>query len=133
MEEIHLTKKDFKLEWYSGSGAGGQHRNKHQNCCRIIHIESGLSANGTSSRSRVTNQREAFEELARKVLLWYNTEDTERRTTSEVIRNYHGARNEVKDVASGLRQTYSKVVLDGDMSDMIEARRTEIGNDDGNC
>ena len=133
MEEIHLTKKDFKLEWYSGSGAGGQHRNKHQNCCRIIHIESGLSANGTSSRSRVTNQREAFEELARKVLLWYNTEDTERRTTSEVIRNYHGARNEVKDVASGLRQTYSKVVLDGDMSDMIEARRNAMGGEDGNC
>jgi len=43
MEDIHYTKKDFKIDWYSGSGAGGQHRNKHQNCCRIIHIESGFS------------------------------------------------------------------------------------------
>jgi len=129
MTEIHLTKKDFKLEWYSGTGAGGQHRNKHQNCCRITHIESGLSANGTSSRSRVTNQREAFTELARKIQLWYNVEDSERRDTSEVIRTYHEPRNEVHDKASGLKQTYKKVVLDGDLSDMIEARRTEIGNE----
>lgn len=133
MEELHLTKKDFKLEWYSGSGAGGQHRNKHQNCCRIIHLESGLAANGTSSRSRVTNQREAFNELAKKVLLWHNSGKDERRFITEVIRNYHEPRNEVHDKQSGLKQTYKKVVLDGDLSDMIEARRTEIGNDDGNC
>ncbi len=128
MNELHLTKKDFKIEWYSGSGAGGQHRNKHQNCCRIIHIESGLSSNGTSSRSRVTNQREAFEELARKVLLYYNTEVAERRTTDDVIRNYNEARNEVHDKAAGFKQTYKKVVLDGDLSDMIEARKKEIGS-----
>jgi len=123
MDELHLTKKDFKLEWYSGSGAGGQHRNKHQNCCRITHIESGLTANGTSSRSRLTNQREAFEELARKVLLYYNTGEDGRRDTTEVIRNYHAVRNEVHDKASGLKQTYKQVVLDGDLSDMIEARK----------
>ena len=131
MTELHLTKKDFKLEWYSGKGAGGQHRNKHQNCCRITHIETGLTANGTASKSRVTNQREAFNELAKKVLLWYNATDNERRDTSEVIRNYHEPRNEVHDKASGLKQTYKQVVLDGDLSDMIEARRTEIGNDGG--
>ena len=63
MDEIHLTKKDFKIEWFSGQGAGGQHRNKHQNCCRIVHLESGL------------------------------------------------------------KLTYKEVVLDGDLSKMIEARR----------
>lgn len=31
------TDDDFIVEWYSGTGAGGQHRNKHQNSCRIIH------------------------------------------------------------------------------------------------
>lgn len=30
MQELHLTKKDFKIDWFSGQGAGGQHRNKHQ-------------------------------------------------------------------------------------------------------
>lgn len=53
------TKKDFHIDWFSGSGAGGQHRNKHQNCCRITHIETGLRAQGTESRSRATNQEVA--------------------------------------------------------------------------
>jgi peptide chain release factor 1 len=32
---------DFRIEWYSGTGAGGQHRNKHQNSCRITHLPTG--------------------------------------------------------------------------------------------
>jgi len=35
---------DFKIEWYSGTGAGGQFRNKHQNSCRITHIPTGKVA-----------------------------------------------------------------------------------------
>ena len=42
---------DLKIEWYSGTGAGGQHRNKHQNSCRITHIPSGLVATA-QTRSR---------------------------------------------------------------------------------
>ncbi len=124
MREIHLTKKDFKLEWFSGSGAGGQHRNKHQNCCRITHLESGLIAIGTESRSRVDNQRVAFENLAEMVISWYNsTEDVKRIKSEEVIRNYHAVRNEVHDKASGLKQPYKDVVVKGDISDMVESRR----------
>ena len=111
MKEIHLTKKDFKLEWFSGQGAGGQHRNKHQNCCRITHIESGLTVNGTGSRSRVENQRTAFNELAKLVIKWYNAQDnTEREISNETIRNYHEPRNEVLDKASGKKQPYKEVV-----------------------
>ncbi len=110
MEELHLTKKDFKLEWFSGQGAGGQHRNKHQNCCRVTHIESGLTVNGTESKSRVTNQRTAFNKLAQLVISYYNNEPAVREHSNEVIRNYHGVRNEVHDKASGFKQSYKKVV-----------------------
>ena len=131
MDELHLTKKDFKLEWYSGQGAGGQHRNKHENCCRITHIESGLSQNGTESKSRVTNQRTAFNKLAKQVIAWYNTEDDkERFNATKTIRNYHAVRNEVHDKASGLKQSYKKVVLEADMADMIEARKMSMGASD---
>ncbi len=123
MKELHLTKKDFKLEWYSGSGAGGQHRNKHQNCCRITHIETGLRAQGTESRERPTNQGKAFERLVALILAYYNTDEKVRRTHTEVIRNYHGVRNEVKDKASGETMLYSDTVAKGNFGHLIEARR----------
>ena len=123
MIEIHLTKKDFKLEWYSGSGAGGQHRNKHQNCCRITHIETGLRAQGTESKERVTNQRVAFERLVRLIVSYYSADEPVRRQWTETIRNYHGVRNEVHDKASGLKQTYTHVVKNKNLSEMILARK----------
>jgi protein subunit release factor A len=134
MNEIHLTKKDFKLEWFSGQGAGGQHRNKHQNCCRITHIESGLTRTGQTSRSRSTNQKEAFTKLAHDVIEWYRkgeeiNEHSKRPT--EVIRNYHEPRNEVLDKATGYRQEYKTVVIDGELADMINARRKAKGANDG--
>jgi len=130
MEEIHLTKKDFKLEWFSGQGAGGQHRNKHQNCCRITHKESGITVNGTASRSRVENQRTAFNNLARLVMLWYKrNEDEGPDISEEVIRNYHAVRNEVLDKASGLKQPYKEVVGNANIADMIEARLKAKGSE----
>jgi len=124
MKEIHLTKKDFKIEWFSGTGSGGQHRNKHQNCCRITHIESGLSAVGTNSRERTTNQRAAFMALAKRVVAYLTPKETHNVHTS-VIRNYNESRNEVHDKASGLKQPYG-VVLD-DIAQMVEARRNAFG------
>jgi len=58
-----VTKKDLKIEFFSGTGAGGQHRNKHQNCVRMCHPESGARATGQSSRERQANLRAAFQTL----------------------------------------------------------------------
>lgn len=123
MKELHLTKKDFKLEWYSGSGAGGQHRNKHQNCCRITHIATGLRAQGTESRERATNQRVAFERLVKLIISYYAAPPELRREWNKPIRNYHGVRNEVHDKASGLKMTYKEVVINNNIASMIEARK----------
>ena len=123
-EELHLTRKDFRIEWYSGQGAGGQHRNKHQNCCRIIHLATGLKAQGTESRERGNNQRTAFERLAKLVLAHFYADDPAvRYKARETIRNYHAVRNEVHDKASGLKQSYTHVVKKNNLSDMIEARK----------
>ena len=55
-----ITKKDFVIKYFSGTGAGGQHRNKHQNCVRMTHKDSNISSTGQSNRSREANLREAF-------------------------------------------------------------------------
>jgi len=116
--EIHLTKKDFKIVWYSGTGAGGQHRNKHLNCCRITHIESGLSANGTGSRSRVTNQNDAFRALVPKLLEYYSN-PTVRDINNNTIRTYHAVRNVVKNENSKYTDTFKNVVDKRNFGGMI--------------
>jgi peptide chain release factor 1 len=68
-----LTKKDFKVDYFSGSGAGGQHRNKHQNCVRLRHPASGAIAVGQSHRDRKSNMREAKRNLVNngKFKMWH--------------------------------------------------------------
>ena len=114
--------KDIKIEWFSGTGKGGQHRNKHANCCRVTCLVTGLKAQGTESRSREQNKRVAIERLESRIRSHFAVKK-ERRTTSEVIRTYHAVRNDVRDHLSGFHQTYKEVVIDRDISKMIEERR----------
>jgi protein subunit release factor B len=69
-----IIKKDFNVEYFSGTGAGGQHRNKHQNCVRLRHNDSGVTTTGQSNRDRQTNLKEAFNSLVKhpKFKVWMN-------------------------------------------------------------
>lgn len=55
-----VTKKDLRVEWFRGSGKGGQKRNKTSNNCRITHPESGAVGVGQEGRSATANQETAF-------------------------------------------------------------------------
>jgi len=69
-----VTRKDFQIEFFSGTGAGGQHRNKHQNCVRLYHPASGARATGQSHRNRQANLKQAFEGLQNNPVfkVWLN-------------------------------------------------------------
>ena len=54
VSQVEFNKQDFKIEWYSGTGAGGQNRNKVMNSCRITHIPSGAVATA-QTRSRINS------------------------------------------------------------------------------
>lgn len=56
----------YAVEWYSGSGAGGQHRNKHQNCCRLRHLPTGL-VESQQGRNRIDNERNARQSLCARL------------------------------------------------------------------
>lgn len=82
---------DFAYRWFSGTGKGGQHRNKHQNCLELTHVPTGLSqiANG---RSRDTNEREAMDKL--KTLL-DSSRDNQNANDSNFVR--------ANQIGSGMR------------------------------
>jgi peptide chain release factor 1 len=119
---MKVTEDQFRFEWFSGTGKGGQHRNKHQNCCRCIHEPTGITANGTASRSREDNKHNSYLVCLARVKQHFH-KDTERfRATDERVRTYHEADNRVYDHASGVKDTYQNVVVKGNIDDMILAR-----------
>lgn len=59
---VTFSESEFKIEWYSGTGAGGQHRNKHQNSCRITHIPTG-KVSTAQCRSRLNSLEQAKSSL----------------------------------------------------------------------
>lgn len=119
---MKITDEQFKYEWYSGTGKGGQHRNKHQNCCRCIHEPTGIQANGTGSRSREDNKRSAHAVCLARVMAHFH-KDTERfQAGTERIRTYHEPDNRVLDHASGLTDTYTNVIIKGNIDEMVIAR-----------
>jgi protein subunit release factor A len=119
---MKVTEDQFIYEWFSGTGKGGQHRNKHQNCCRCIHEPTGITANGTGSRSREDNKRDAYTTCRSRVEAYYH-QDTERyQAGHDRIRTYHAADNRVVDHASGHTDTFQNVIEKHAMEDMIKAR-----------
>jgi peptide chain release factor 1 len=137
LDSFSLTAKDFKLEWFSGTGAGGQHRNKHQNCCRITHLETGWSETAQTGRSRAENQREAFHRLARRLIPWIKSEKYGIYTPgsgtlkdragfgSEVVRTYSVPENRVTDHRTGQKVTYQDFESNSEhLTSMIEQALT---------
>lgn len=125
------TKKDFRVQWFSGTGAGGQYRNKHQNCCRITHLPSGITTTGQEHRERPANLKAALTRMADKLVEHYGLRERPQPPTSDVrIRTYHAPRNEVKDHASGHTQPFTEVVVDGNIAEMLESRKKAIGGND---
>lgn len=61
-----IPNSDLRIEWYSGTGAGGQHRNKHQNSCRITHIPTGTVVTA-QTRSRQSSLAQALQTVQETV------------------------------------------------------------------
>jgi protein subunit release factor A len=55
-----ITKKDFDITYFSGKGGGGQHRNKHKNCVRLKHKDTGIITTGQDEKSLKQNLKNAF-------------------------------------------------------------------------
>jgi peptide chain release factor 1 len=87
-----LSWDDVDVDVFSGSGPGGQHRNKTQQCARLTHRPTGTVVVATASRSQRQNLESAFEELRRRL-------DSRAQQAAEVDRNRHRR----SQIASGQR------------------------------
>lgn len=109
---------ECRVEWFSGTGKGGQHRNKHQNSCRVFH-PSGVVAK-SECRSRENSLAEAMAECERRVLAHRNAglseaERLDRRAQvgtgmrGDKIRTYRMQDDIVTDNRTGRQARWRKV------------------------
>ena len=89
-----LSWDDVAVDVFSGSGPGGQHRNKTEQCARLTHRPTGTVVVATASRSQRQNIEAAFAELRRRL-------ESRARRVADVDRN-HQRRSQI---ASGERPT----------------------------
>ncbi len=109
-KELVIKPNDLKIEWYSGSGAGGQHRNKHQNSIRLTHVPSNITVTAqcrSRENSLTTAQATLIERLSRefnqRVKMDTHSERKDKMgtgTRGSYIRSYCFQHNTVKDVNS---------------------------------
>jgi peptide chain release factor 1 len=117
---IKVMDADLKIEWYSGTGAGGQHRNKHQNSCRITHIPTGILATA-QCRSRENSLAEARKTIEERLdnlvkTSYNNTISSDRKQQvgsgmrGDKIRTYRFQDDVVKDHTSEKSASIKKVL-----------------------
>ena len=121
---VTVNQQDLKIEWYSGTGAGGQHRNKHQNSCRVTHIPTGQVATA-QCRSRQNSLEQATSDILMRVTnqkIAKNYEDSANLRKQQVgsgmrgdkIRTYRFQDDSVKDHVTGKSST-TKKIMGGDI------------------
>jgi len=59
--------KDIRIDYFRGSGPGGQHRNTSETGVRLTHLPTGVVVTATESRSRHMNLQRAMARLEEKL------------------------------------------------------------------
>ena len=64
---MQWSEQDIRIDFFRGSGPGGQHRNTSETGVRITHLPTGVVVTATESRSRHQNLQRAMIRLEEKL------------------------------------------------------------------
>ena len=113
-----VRKSDIRIDYYRGSGAGGQNRNKRDTACRMTHLPTGIAVTAEDERTQGRNKVLAFRRLCDKLVPLMKAQEKPHEVKTERIRTYHQIRNQVKDHRTGKTGKFDKV-LEGDIDCLV--------------
>ncbi len=129
--EIDVNPADLRIDVYRASGAGGQHVNRTESAVRITHVPTNVVVQCQNDRSQHKNKATAMKQLKAKL---YEMEIQKRNQASQSqedaksdigwgsqIRSYVLDQSRIKDLRTGVENTNTQGVLDGDLDKFIEA------------
>lgn len=129
--EVDINPQDLRIDTYRASGAGGQHVNRTDSAVRITHIPTNVVVQCQNDRSQHKNKDMAMKQLRAKL---YELEMQKKQeaqqaleaTKSDIgwgsqIRSYVLDQSRIKDLRTGVENTNTQAVLDGDLLKFIEA------------
>lgn len=130
--DVEINDKDFKIDTYRASGAGGQHVNKTDSAIRITHLPTGLVVECQDERSQIKNKEKAWKVMLARLYDQAKTkqdkEYSENRRLqvgtgerSERIRTYNYPQGRVTDHRIGKTMYSLTDFLDGNIFEMLEA------------
>ena len=126
-----IRSSDLRIDTYRASGAGGQHVNRTDSAVRITHKPTGVVVQCQNNRSQHKNKDQAMKQLHAKL---YQLEIQKRNAEKQIqensksdigwgsqIRSYILDRSIIKDLRTGIENTNTRAVLNGDLDKFIQA------------
>ena len=130
--EVEIHDKDVRVDTYCSSGAGGQSVNTTASAVRVVHIPTNTVVTCQDEKSQIKNKEKAMKVLRARVYDKINSEKqaeyAENRKLavgtgdrSERIRTYNFPQNRVTDHRIGLTIQKLDQIIEGKLSEIIEA------------
>ena len=130
--EIEVANEDLRIDVYRARGHGGQHVNTTDSAVRITHLPTGVVVTCQDEKSQLKNKEKALKVLRARLFEQAenerkNAEAADRKNQvgsgdrSERIRTYNFPQNRITDHRIGLTLYKLDLVMDGDITELIEA------------